>query len=134
MAKKNTKKEDLVLTNTENIEEITQEIAQGINKENETELQETIEKMSEDVENTITEAINEINETTEFFQEETEKKDTFLDNMNEDLESKNEDELKDIIQEEIKRVDGVIEKVSTAVRENKIPLTTRYWNGMNYDI
>jgi protein subunit release factor A len=78
----------------------------------------------------LPETINDddINELSETFIEETSKKEEFLNGFEEMCASKSESEIKEELLKEIERVDATINNI-----KNKIPMTTCYWNGVNFD-
>ena len=129
MAKKGTKKVEVIEeVNTHNIE-TAEEIQQSISEKIEAETQKEFDDIVNEIETSTEKTINEINDViatfTETYKEEITQKDSFLSNFEEMVKTKTESEIKEEIQKEIDRVTNVI--------ENKIPMTTNYWNGMNFD-
>jgi len=110
----------------ENIETIQQEIKGEI----EDTANEVINEVKSKIDETETNFTETVNVVTEKIAEEMSKKDEFLKNLEKESLVKNEDELKDMISKEIERIDTVIQEIS---QQNKTPLTTYYWNGVQYD-
>lgn len=148
MAKKVTKKvettEVVETPSVETIVETTQDtlteslednvVIEDLNTKMEQEAKEilmnTIKEASDKNKNEMEKFANEFSSVSSEIAQETETKNNFLKGFEQSIPNKSESELKDMLEKEIERIDEVIAKVSS---ENKIPMTTAYWNGMNFD-
>lgn len=148
MAKKVTKKvettEVVETPSVETIVETTQDtlteslednvVIEDLNTKMEQEAKEilmnTIKEASDKNKNEMEKFTNEFSSVSSEIAQETETKNNFLKNFEQSIPDKSESELKDMLEKEIERIDEVIAKVSS---ENKIPMTTTYWNGMHFD-
>lgn len=89
----------------------------------------TIKEASDKNKQEMEKFTEEFNSVSSEIKEENDNKNEFMTNFEKAIPEKSEAELKDMLEKEIKRVDEIIAKVS----QNKIPMTTTYWNGMNFD-
>ena len=89
----------------------------------------TIKEASDKNKQEMEKFTEEFNSVSSEIKEENDNKNEFMTKFEKAIPEKSEAELKDMLEKEIKRVDEIIAKVS----QNKIPMTTTYWNGMNFD-
>lgn len=143
MAKKGTKKVENkeIPVVQEPVTETTTETVEVVTVEDNNEQVVDIEKEATEAINTlvggyvgevnaeIDNMLESVKQFTNEIEDETVKKENFLTQFEANLETQTEEELRDVLKNEIDRIDNLISKIS----ENKIPMTTTYWNGMNFD-